>query len=119
MAGSLVLSLTLVPVLASFALRPGAETDPWLLRLARRALQDQPGEIQTLKDAKQTFERKYLITVLRITHGHVANAARIAGRNRTEFYKLLGQHAIDPADFRQSPNESQADQRQRRTDHDG
>lgn len=68
--------------------------------LARRALQDQPGEIQTLKDAKQTFERKYLITVMRITHGHVANAARIAGRNRTEFYKLLGQHAIDPADFR-------------------
>ena len=89
------------------------------LSLARRALQDQPGEIQTLKEAKQIFERKYLITVLRITHGHVANAARIAGRNRTEFYKLLGQHAIDPADFRQSPNESQADQRQRRTDHDG
>ena len=37
MAGSLLLSLTLVPVLASLALRAGAETDPWLLRLARRA----------------------------------------------------------------------------------
>ena len=71
------------------------------LSLAKRALQDQPGEIQTLKEAKQTFERKYLLTVMRVTHGHVANAARIAGRNRTEFYKLLGQHGIDPADFRQ------------------
>jgi cobalt-zinc-cadmium resistance protein CzcA len=37
MAGSLLLSLTLVPVLASLALKPGAETDPWLLRLIRRA----------------------------------------------------------------------------------
>ena len=37
MAGSLLLSLTLVPVLASLALRPGADTDPWLLRLAKRA----------------------------------------------------------------------------------
>ena len=36
MAGSLVLSLTLVPVLASLVLKPGPESDPWLLRVARR-----------------------------------------------------------------------------------
>ena len=30
----------------------------------------------------------------------LANAARIAGRNRTEFYKLLATHNIDAADFR-------------------
>ena len=56
--------------------------------------------MQTLKEAKAAFERNYLISVLRVTNGHVANAARIAGRNRTEFYKLLNQHAIDAADFR-------------------
>ena len=50
--------------------------------------------------AKQAFERNYLLSVLRITHGHVANAAKIAGRNRTEFYKLLNQYNIDPAAFR-------------------
>lgn len=70
------------------------------LSLAQRALQDEPGQIQTLKDAKDTFERNYLISVMRITEGQVANAARIAGRNRTEFYKLLSQHGIDPARFR-------------------
>jgi two-component system response regulator GlrR len=75
--------------------------------LARKALQDEPGEIQTLKDAKHAFERNYLLTVLRITNGHVANAARIAGRNRTEFYKLLSQHDIDPAGFRQGRDEPQ------------
>ena len=36
MAGSLVLSLTLVPVLSSLMLKPGHDTDPWLLRAARR-----------------------------------------------------------------------------------
>jgi len=36
MAGSLVLSLTLVPVLASLALKAGPEKDPWLLIKARR-----------------------------------------------------------------------------------
>ena len=74
------------------------ETIP--LSLARRALQDQSGSFQTLKEAKQAFERNYLIGVLRITSGHVANAAAIAGKNRTEFYKLLSQHEIDPAEFR-------------------
>jgi two-component system, NtrC family, response regulator GlrR len=72
------------------------------LSMAQRALRDEPGQFQTLKDAKQAFERDYLISVLRITKGHVANAARIAGRNRTEFYKLLNQHNIDPTGFRKN-----------------
>ncbi|MFY9316083.1 MAG: CusA/CzcA family heavy metal efflux RND transporter [Burkholderiales bacterium] len=36
MAGSLILSLTLVPVLASLALKAGPEKEPWLLAAARR-----------------------------------------------------------------------------------
>ena len=76
------------------------ETIP--LSLVQKAMQDQPGGIQTLKDAKHRFERNYLLGVLRMTHGHVANAARMAGRNRTEFYKLLNQHDIDPAEFRRA-----------------
>ncbi len=70
------------------------------LSLAQKALQEKPGFILTLKEAKQEFEKNYLVSILRIANGHVANAARIAGRNRTEFYKLLNQHGLDPADFR-------------------
>ncbi|MCC7410630.1 MAG: sigma 54-interacting transcriptional regulator [Gammaproteobacteria bacterium] len=70
------------------------------LTMAKRALRDEPADMLTLKDAKDEFERNYLISVLRITSGNVANAARIAGRNRTEFYKLLNQHGLDPAAFR-------------------
>jgi len=74
------------------------ETIP--LTLVKNALQDEPGAIQTLKEAKQSFEKSYLVGVIRVTNGHVANAAKIAGKNRTEFYKLLNQHGIDPTDFR-------------------
>ena len=74
------------------------ETIP--LSLAQKALREEPAQIQTLKEAKHAFERKYLISVLRVANGNVASAARVAGRNRTEFYKLLGQHGIDAADFR-------------------
>jgi len=70
------------------------------LTMAQKALREEPGQIQTLKEAKQEFERKYLISVLRVASGNVANAAAIAGRNRTEFYKLLGQHGIDAGVFR-------------------
>jgi len=37
LSASLVLSLTVVPVLASFLLREGGHGDPWLVRLALRA----------------------------------------------------------------------------------
>ena len=56
--------------------------------------------MQTLKEAKQVFERNYLLSVFRITHGHVAYVANIAGRNRTEFLKLLNQSSIGPASCR-------------------
>ncbi len=72
------------------------------LGMAQKALRDQPAELKSLRDSKQAFERNYLLSVLRITNGQVSSAARIAGRNRTEFYKLLKQHRIDPAEFRKA-----------------
>ncbi len=74
------------------------------LSLVKNAVHDDPIHMQTLKESKQAFEKGYLLSVLRITHGHVANAAKIAGRNRTEFYKLLNQYNIEPASFRDKKN---------------
>lgn len=75
------------------------------LSMAQKALRQEPVQIKTLKDAKAEFERNYLVSVLRITEGNVANAARIAGRNRTEFYKLLNLYDLEPGRFRASSNE--------------
>ncbi len=70
------------------------------LSLIKTGLQDRSRQMKTLKEAKMEFEKNYLISVLKMTGGHVANAAKTSGRNRTEFYKLLNQHSIEPAKFR-------------------
>jgi len=51
-------------------------------------------------EAKQRFERNYLVLLLKLTEGNVADAARIADRNRTEFYRLLQKYDLTPAMFR-------------------
>jgi two-component system response regulator GlrR len=38
--------------------------------------------------------------VLKITEGNVTHAARLSGRNRTEFYRLLDRHGLAPAMFK-------------------
>jgi len=57
------------------------------------------GEI-AFEDARRRFEREYLTQLLKITEGNVTQAARLAKRNRTEFYKLLGRHQLDPKLFK-------------------
>jgi two-component system, NtrC family, response regulator GlrR len=70
--------------------------------LVQRALRDDSGSIPSLADARERLDREYLENLLRLTEGKVSNAARLAGRNRTEFYKLLRRHHLDPEWFRPS-----------------
>ena len=72
--------------------------------LVNEALQDQTLDMPTLDEAKGAFERRYLAGLLRATEGNISTAARIAGRNRTEFYNLLGRHELDPETFRRRRN---------------
>jgi two-component system response regulator GlrR len=65
-----------------------------------KALRQEPEELLTFSDARDRFERDYLVKLLQITEGNVTQAARIAGRNRTEFYKLLNKHYLNPGLFR-------------------
>jgi two-component system response regulator GlrR len=55
-------------------------------------------------EARSEFERDYLTRLLQITHGNVTRAAGIAKRNRTEFYKLLQKHHLNPAQFKTAPS---------------
>ena len=62
--------------------------------------------IQTLEDivpfdeARRRFEADYLTRLLKMTGGNVASAASLAQRNRTDFYKLLQRHSLEPALFK-------------------
>jgi two-component system, NtrC family, response regulator GlrR len=71
------------------------------LTLVQKALHgSEEHDYSSLADAKKHFEREYLAQLLKITNGNVTRAARLAKRNRTEFYKLLKRHALDPALFK-------------------
>jgi two-component system response regulator GlrR len=73
--------------------------------LVERALRIQPIEALSYAEAKQRFERNYLIQLLKLTEGNVTDAARLAERNRTEFYRLLQRHGLNPGLFRTDPPE--------------
>jgi len=68
--------------------------------LAQQAIQHQQAEFASFEEARRRFEREYLTQILKITEGNVTQAARLAKRNRTEFYKLLGRHQLDPKLFK-------------------
>ena len=59
------------------------------------AIQMETSQLESFEQAKRQFERDYLVKVLKITSGNVTQAARIAKRNRTDFYKLLQRYQID------------------------
>jgi two-component system response regulator GlrR len=69
--------------------------------LVQRALRGEAdGEMPAFTEARSRFEREYLTQLLQITNGNVSQAARIAKRNRTEFYKLLHKHHLNPSQFK-------------------
>ncbi len=69
-------------------------------KLVQNALQDSSSNIVSFDAARKNFEQQYLIDLLKSTQGNVTQAAKIAGRNRTDFYKLLQRHHIEPALFK-------------------
>lgn len=64
------------------------------------ALNNQTSDMLPLEEARKEFERGYLTKLLKITRGNVAMAAKIAQRNRTDFYALMARHALDAASFK-------------------
>jgi len=70
------------------------------LSLLEKALQETANTIIPLDTAKQQFEQSYLVNLLKATQGNVAQAAKLAKRNRTEFYRLLERHHIDINSFK-------------------
>jgi len=73
--------------------------------LVRQALDVADTALTPLDEARKAFERDYLVRILKITGGNVTKAARLAGRNRTEFYRLLERHSLEPGMFKGSHKE--------------
>ncbi|MBB3047565.1 two-component system response regulator GlrR [Litorivivens lipolytica] len=69
-------------------------------QLVQNALKMDSGEIPSFAEARDNFEREYLAELLNITQGNVSKASNLAKRNRTEFYRLLHRHHLDPSEYR-------------------
>jgi two-component system response regulator GlrR len=69
--------------------------------LVQGALREDASALVPFEEARKTFERDYLVRLLKITGGNVTQAALLAKRNRTEFYKLLQRHRLEPAMFKE------------------
>lgn len=57
-------------------------------------------QLPSFDEARDEFTRGYLVQLLQITQGNVSQAARMAKRNRTDFYKLLTKHELKPEEFK-------------------
>jgi two-component system response regulator GlrR len=68
--------------------------------LVQQSLGEHSGKLLSFTDARDEFTRNYLSQILQITQGNVSQAARLAKRNRTDFYKLLSRHDLNPDQFK-------------------
>ncbi|HUK01349.1 MAG TPA: sigma 54-interacting transcriptional regulator [Steroidobacteraceae bacterium] len=71
------------------------------VELVQQSLGGGPGRLPSFDEARDEFTRSYLSQILQITGGNVSQAARLAKRNRTDFYKLLARHQLTPEEFKQ------------------
>jgi two-component system response regulator GlrR len=60
--------------------------------------------IPSFDDARAEFARGYLVKNLQSTAGNISQSARLAKRNRTDFYKLLSRYRVLAEDFKRRPD---------------
>ncbi len=68
--------------------------------LVERALNRPVEELASFDEARRAFECEYLSQLMRVANGNVSQAARLAKRNRTDFYALLARHKLEPSAFK-------------------
>jgi two-component system, NtrC family, response regulator GlrR len=68
--------------------------------ITQAAVGTSAGRLPSFDEARDEFTRNYLVQILQITGGNVSQAARLAKRNRTDFYKLLARHQLTPDEFK-------------------
>jgi two-component system, NtrC family, response regulator GlrR len=59
-----------------------------------------PDQIPSFKDAKRAFERRYVTGLLRRCDGNISRAARLAKKDRKDFYDVIRRTGVDPTEFR-------------------
>ena len=58
------------------------------------------GDVPSFKEAKRAFETRYVMGLLRRCGGNISKAARIAKKDRKDFYDVIRRTGVDPSEFR-------------------
>jgi len=74
-----------------------------------RSLGREAKKVPTYDEARDNFSRDYLTQNLQTTAGNVSQSARLAKRNRTDFYKLLARYRLAPDDFKNDRSDKKQD----------
>jgi two-component system, NtrC family, response regulator GlrR len=59
-----------------------------------------PEKVPSYDDARDEFLREYLVKTMQSTAGNVSQSARLAKRNRSDFYKLLSRYRLTAEEFK-------------------
>jgi two-component system response regulator GlrR len=70
---------------------------PDLILLDQKEIHD---ELKPFKDAKLSFEKEYIMQLLRVTKGNISLAAKLSGKYRADFYDLMKKCGLKAEDFR-------------------
>jgi two-component system response regulator GlrR len=63
-------------------------------------LSTQGDEVPSFKEAKRAFETRYVEGLLRRCSGNISRAARLAKKDRKDFYDVIRRTGVDPSEFR-------------------
>jgi two-component system response regulator GlrR len=83
-------------VRAAIGLARGNELGPEDLMLSWES----SAQVPSFREAKRAFEQEYVTRVLRLCGGNISRAARIAKKDRKDFYDVMRRNGINPSDFR-------------------
>lgn len=56
--------------------------------------------LRPFKEARDTFQKEYLIRLLELTEGNISKAAIFSGKYRADLYNLLRKHNLKPETFK-------------------
>jgi two-component system response regulator GlrR len=80
----------------------------------QQSLGSQPPGMPAYNEARDQFSRDFLAANLQRAGGNVSKAARLAKRNRTDFYKLLERYRIQAHDFKDGGRHGTEDEEESR-----
>jgi two-component system, NtrC family, response regulator GlrR len=77
-------------------------SEDFIFQKQNKAFASQQPTLLPLKEARNAYEKNYLIQLLSTCKGNISKASKLAGKYRADFYELLKKHDLKIKDFKKS-----------------